>query len=196
MAPKRRPKPGPRPPPTYDGPAPVVVLGVDPGTTGYVVALSLVHDVGRVYPLRVRRYGRLTALDLSGLVKVLAGKEVLVVVEEVCGRGGWGAHSNFTFGATAGGVVSAALAVGWGVVSVLPTTWQAPLHYPEDAGEKPKERTLRAYQRLFPGGALPLSRQGTTDHNAIDALLIAWWGVTRLLGLAPRPWKLTKGGRK
>lgn len=176
-----------------DRPLPTVVIGVDPGVEGIFVALSLVHDEGRIWPMTVRRLGRLTAIDMTAIIASLAGAEVLLLIEEVCGRGGWGAQANFTFGAVAGGVISAALGAGWRVSSITPMMWQEVVHAPADAHCQPKERTLRAYRRIFPGEPLPKTRQGNTNHNAIDALMVSFYGVTVLLGSAPRRWRIAKG---
>lgn len=64
---------------------------------------------------------------------------------------------------------------------ILPVqTWQKDLHQGTGVSKKPKERSLLAASRLFPGVNLKKSDRATKPHDGIvDALLIGYYGVMK-----------------
>lgn len=171
-----------------------VVVGFDPGTNACLVALPVESDAARIFPVRFKRgehSGGIMLADVTPAFKAVK-KEArpLLVAEAVQGRGGWSAGSNFSFGYTYGGIMLAAHSHGWDLMKVTPQNWQRYLHDPEDSKDA-KTRSALAYARLFPHDPLPRNRLGKLDHNAIDALLIAYWGITHL-GLPTRRWHFGK----
>lgn len=167
-----------------------VVVGIDPGSEGYAVALSLYTDQARVARIVSTKYRHIPVVDLSGIARRIKVPAVCWI-EGVRGRGGWSATSNFSFGAYAGGAASVALTYGWDLRSATPQEWQAGVHIP--APGKAKERSLATYHSLYRHDPLPRKRGGGLDHNAVDALLIATYGVL-CLGMPIRRW-VFKGGR-
>ncbi len=162
-----------------------VVVGIDPGSTGIAIALSLQTDMARMISIRSTKVRGLPVVDLSHIAEIIK-VPVLCYIEAVKGRGHWGATSNFAFGAYAGGAASAALAHGWEVKASPPQEWQAAVHVPSPG--KAKERSLATYNSLYKHDPIPMRKRAKVhDHNAIDAMLIATYGVY-CLGLPLRRW--------
>jgi hypothetical protein len=173
------------------------ILAFDPGSRGVAVAASLHTDGARIFPLKFKKGEEHSYLHEPKSLRAAfdcfaASAYPLVVVEAVRGRGGWSAQSNFSFGVTVGAIVGMAAARDLRVVSVEPQTWQKAIAA-EGAKGGQKDRSLAAYRRIFPHEPLPPRKDGTIDHNAIDALLIAYWGAV-FLGREPPPWCFPKGG--
>lgn len=174
---------------------PRVVLGFDPGTSAACVALSLVTDSARFWRIRPKRLDGFPVMDLALMARTFKVPPV-AFVEHLQGRGrGWSATANFSLGAMCGGVVTSMRQYGWDVRLVRPQAWQKVVH--QFAGQQPgngtaKERSLAAYRTLFPDEPLPLNQVGDPEHNTIDALLIAFYGVLSL-GVEPREWIFNKG---
>lgn len=160
------------------------VLGLDPGSEGFCVVLSLLSDRAKLWPIPPVKIDGMPAVDLR---HVFGGVRVRPVcfVERTQGRQGLGATQTFNFGAYSGGAISAILNHGWPVRALLPQAWQKVMH--QTAGADPKTRSLDAYRRLFPHDPLPKSRYGNINHNALDALLIATCGALSL-GYGVRAW--------
>lgn len=169
------------------------ILAVDPGSTGCIVAASLETDRARLLPLRFKKADHGFLVEKRSLSRAFDifrdGVDPLVVVEDVTGRGGWGAQANFSFGAVVGAITAIAHDRGLRITSVVPRAWQAIVHDPDVEGDA-KMRSLEAYCRLFPHDPLPRNKAGKVDHNAVDALLIAWWGA-RTLGAPTRAWRFS-----
>lgn len=168
-----------------------VVVGIDPGSEGYIVALSLHTDQARVARIASTKFRGVPVVDLSGIARTIKVPAVCWI-EGVHGRGGWSATSNFSFGAYTGGAASVALQLGWELKSATPQEWQAGVHVV--APGKAKERSLATYHSLYAHDPLPRKRSGVLDHNAVDALLIATYGV-RCLGLPLRRWVFRRVGK-
>lgn len=168
-------------------PAPKVILGLDPGSEGFCVALSLVNDRAKLWALPTTKLEGVPVINLREVFRTLKVPPVCFV-ERVVGRGGWGASQNFNFGAAAGGAVSLLVDFGWDVRLVRPADWQRSVH--QSKGGDAKLRSQDAYRRLFPHDPLPKNRCGNINHNALDALLIATYGAASL-GYEPRPWFFT-----
>lgn len=188
-------------------PPPRVVLAYDPGVEGALVALSLVTDHARFWRVRPQRLDGFPVMNLRWICQAFApGSVPVVYVEHVMGRGGWSAGSNFSFGAIAGAAISLMREYGWEVKLVRPQVWQAAVFAAADAKAPvwremwgtgkttSKEKTLAAYRTLFPSQPLPLNQVGEPEHNTIDALLLAYYGVMEA-GCTGRDWRFQKGAR-
>lgn len=161
-----------------------VVIGIDPGSQGYAVALSLRSEDARIFKIPSVKMRSIPVVDMEPLRKVIRVPAVCWM-EQVRGRGGWGASSNFSFGAYAGAVASLAVSYGWNLRAATPQEWQAGIHLP--ASGSAKDRSMRTYNLLYGNDPLPRKRSGNHDDNLIDAFLIALYGV-RCLGLPMRQW--------
>lgn len=171
---------------------PKIVLGIDPGSEGSLVALSLVNNSAKAWQFRPERIDGFPVANLMWITQAFKSPP-LCFVEKLHGRvaqpGKW-TGDNFKLGAISGGIISALRAYGWDLRLVPPQTWQRAMHDGYGLpGEGPKERSLAAYRRLFPHDPLPRSRYGNLDHNMVDAMLIAAYGVVEL-GEEIRPWRI------
>lgn len=161
-----------------------VVVGIDPGLKGYAVMLHAMSPAARVHRLSFDKAG---TLDFSKLAQINDSR-IIVFMEKVQGRGGWSAGSNFSLGRTFGQLEQAIQARGWPMHMVTPQTWQKRLCGGVDAKLSAKERTAVAYKRLFPHEPLPRNKVGRVDDNALDAWMIAVYGVLVAGGGVLLPW--------
>lgn len=174
-----------------DAPRPSAVIGIDPGASGYAVCISLVSDAARLYRLHRKDLGTAKAATLSGIGKGLLVDPVVFMERPQIGAGDRKMARSLIFemGIQFGGILSLVAATGWRLELVAPRSWQAAIH--ADRIGKTKERSLAAYKRLCPHQPLPTSCGRNPNNNAVDALLIAIYGATRL-GARVRPWRFPK----
>lgn len=168
-----------------------VVLGIDPGASGWVVGLSLVSDSAISMKLPFDEKGDLRWVDLFRHFK----SPPLVAIEDVRGRGGWSATANFSFGLNLGLIRQAVSTSGWDYLLVKPQAWQKAIcssipNFPKLKDSK--TRTLVAYEILFPHDPLPRSAKGKLNDNAVDAWMIATFLATEGMTKPVRKWSITK----
>lgn len=161
-----------------------VVLGLDPGSEGAAVALSLVSDSAKAWRLPGAKLDGFPIADLSRIRDAFKVPP-LCFMEKVSAETKWG-KSGFAFGARAGGMASLLASFGWETHMVHPHKWQA-LFHPGHQGDA-KARSLAAYRVMFPDAPLPKNAAGRDDHNVLDAFLIAVYGAMSL-GHRPRKWR-------
>lgn len=154
-----------------------LVIGIDPGQSGAIVALADGEPVKIIdMPTMARRAGgyqvdgATLAASLRGLFHEHSGAYIVAVVEQVGSMPNQGVSSMFRFGQSDGIVRGVIAALGIGMVEVPPQTWKRALGLIGCA--KDCARTL-AIQR-FPAVAIQLARK--KDCGRADALLIALWG--------------------
>ncbi len=117
-------------------------------------------------------------------------------MEKVQGRRGSGATQTFGFG-FACGELNAILRY-WASLRkvamhyVTPQAWQKGFHAGMPESLTAKEKSMLAYDRLFPHHPGRLSAARATDDNVVDALLLATHGVLRFGHGGLRRWDLTR----
>jgi hypothetical protein len=146
-----------------------MVIGIDPGTNGGVayfhtdwIAVEKLPQTGNTLLQQFREY-------TTGIKK----EEVVVYIECVRGRGGWGATQSFNFGRGVGRTLGIIEALEWEYKEVTPTTWQKRVVGTTSKGDKNmlKEAAQELYGSLGKtGGSLPITLWSA------DALLIATYG--------------------
>jgi hypothetical protein len=148
-------------------------VGIDPGKLGYISVLDT--DNHTVYLSRIF-FDKNNTLDQKKMVNVLDQFPVcLVFLEQIKGRGGWGATQTFNMGFLYGQVYS--------IVSryphrlIAPQTWQKVIHSSIKPTITAKERSRAAYRQLFPNGGLPENKRSIVDNNLLDAFLISVYGA-------------------
>lgn len=150
-----------------------MIVGIDPGNSGAVAALSpdgVLVDVGDMPVVD----GFVNGALLRELLVDLAGGMVvsLVVIEKVAAMPKQGVSSTFKFGAaygTAGGVVAG---LGWPQRLVVPRVWKKAMGCSAE-----KERSRRLAIERWPAQASLFARK--KDADRAEAALLAEWGRTR-----------------
>jgi len=161
-----------------------VILGIDPGVTGGLASISK---------------GQVALSPFKSLAKEFDYWQATEVIKKQWGRGGEhriehafvekaqampknGAVGMFKYGAGFGCLIGILTTLGVPFTLVPPRTWTKVMHE-GTSGNKPKERSKQAVQRLFPMVDLTLDGQFKKPHEGvIDALLIAEYGRRKLNG--------------
>lgn len=170
-----------------------IILGVDPGLSGAVAAVTRDGCALWACPLPCvvhpprRKGGRsLRLLDAAALARTLTlerGRVALAVVEEVHSMPRQGVASTFSFGRGLGAIEGILATLHVPVRLVSPQRWKAEVLGPRLRPESWSKGAAVAYaQRRFPGIALVPPR-GRVPHDGLaEALLIAEFGRRLLAG--------------
>jgi len=154
---------------------PVEVIGIDPGTSGALAALSASAEL-----LALADMPTLTAGNGRAVVDALALSDWLrqhrpargVWVEQVAAMPTDSRVAAFSFGRALGVIECCCLLSGLPLHRVQPAAWKRAAGLPAGA---PKAASIEAARRLLPGSAPHLTR--AKDHNRADALLIAMYAL-------------------
>lgn len=142
------------------------VIGIDPGSTGYVVQLDT--DTKEATYMAIP-YGNDGLIDYDKLNAAFPDRSQIVWIEKLKGRSVWGSSVCFKFGTNNG------LIRGWlynrKFYEVEPKHWQKLAHRGFDQ-DNPKIRSWFAFKRMN-----PTSKIGKTKDGLIDAFHIASWGL-------------------
>ena len=154
------------------------VLGIDPGRSGALCLLDTVTHTAVYSPIPWA--GKL--IDYCVLDQIMGSEYAgLIALEEVRGRGGWGATQTFTFGCNYG------LILAWvGVrkhILVPPKTWQNLAHLGAK-GDTPKAKSLDSFNKINPTSKIK-------NDGVIDAFHIARYGLLQF-GRFTDGWKFVK----
>ena len=146
-----------------------MIIGIDPGANGGVayfhtdwIAVEKLPQTGNLILQQFREY-------TTGI----RSHEVIVYIEAVRGRGGWGATQSFNFGRGVGRILGLIEALEWKYHEVMPAVWQKRVIGTTSKGDKNmlKEAAEELYGSLGKtGGNLPITLWSA------DALLIATYG--------------------
>lgn len=157
----------------------MAVVGIDPGKSGGIAVLEADGKVSKIA----------TMPDLAGLKTLLtltrtASRQMLVFLEKAQVMPGNGLVSMFNYGMHNGEIMGMLFALGIPFELVGPNVWTKVMHA-GCTGDRPKEKSKQAAQRLFPEIDLknPDNPRARIPHDGlIDALLIAEWGRRKLKG--------------
>lgn len=152
----------------------MLIIGIDPGKEGALVALHPNGNVDSVWKLQ------------DGLDWILntRPKDCHVFVEKAQamtlsgGRKG-GAKSMFVYGTGFGEILGILRALMMRHTLIPPATWTKSMHLGTAAGHA-KMRSLEAVKRLFPMEDLTFGKAIKPHEGIIDALLIAEFGRRNL----------------
>lgn len=165
-------------------------LGIDPGVSGAAAGIELCAGGPRVdvFDLPTYDIGGRSRLDLHStwaLIRSLAaGSPDVCVCEETHGRhlvvAGKVIRQNpnavHMLGRTTGNAEAFIIAAGMRITPAEPSVWKKALGVKAD-----KDLTRQFASRLFPNFAHRWSRK--KDHNRAEAVLLAWYGLTVVLGV-------------
>lgn len=184
----------------------MIIVGIDPGKKGAIVAVNTANDQGYYLPLAYSLDGLLEWDPIKSLFDKL--KPERVYLEKSQGRGGagpgtkkkgaagWSATGTHNQGEYYGQIRFAVGRVLGSPFSLVdPQRWQAIAHEGiKKDGLTAKQRSLIAYKNLFPVPAIPSGpKGGKPGDGIIDALLITVYGIEKN-GKSIRPWRLVKWG--
>ncbi len=157
-----------------------MIVGVDPGLSGAIVALpSMGKPVLWVMPTigkeiafgKIAEYLR-AANDRFDPAHVFLERSQAFPKMGVC--------SAFSYGASYWGVLAICAALEIPVTTVAPVKWHRALVSGTDG--TPKGRALIACERLFPGVELRVGKARNAHEGLVDSLLIAEFGRRQLQG--------------
>lgn len=161
-----------------------VMIGIDPGLSGAIVALAD-GEPAAIIDMPTRRMDGQNEVCARTLAEILRhirsqhpGAYFSAVLEKVNGRAGWGATQGFRFGSGFGKVKAVLETLGIDYVEVQAPVWKR--HYRLKGGDKTASRELASVR--FPSVAESLRR--AKDDGRAEALLIALWADSHQLGRA------------
>ena len=148
-----------------------MILGVDPGKTGAIAALTVDGRLAGVDDMPVT--GSIVSAALldelvHNRVDPLADRPGTAVIELVHAMPGQGVTSMFSFGRSLGVVEGVLAAQEWSIEWVTPARWKKTLGLSAD-----KDESRRRAIELWPEHAGLFARK--KDNGRAEAALIAWW---------------------
>ena len=151
-----------------------VVVGIDPGLTGAIAAVSLAGEFVLVRDLEATRNRSIGWINAQALIEALSdvraeGRIVTALVEQPAVLRGQG--SALTIGATFGSIVACIAMAGAQLQVVTAGQWKAALGLTRD-----KRQSLDRARQLFPDAPLELKKH----HNRAEALCLAWYGARQM----------------
>lgn len=154
----------------------MILVGIDPGKKGAVVALN---QSGGVEFTAVMKDVSWFADQIEALKKS-AENQIKVYLERAQAMPKNGAVSMFNYGVGYGELIGVLVALQIPFETVPPAVWTKTMHQSKKDTLTPKARSLQAAQRLFPTVSLKdphSSDRAKKPHEGIvDALLIAEYG--------------------
>ncbi len=156
-----------------------MVMGIDPGKTGGIAVLST-KDGLWIEPVPLCEK-EIDLIELSRLIKGWAGSVERAYLELVHSMPKQGVASTFTFGRGYGAVEGVLACCGIPTVRVRPQLWMKEIYSDCPQGKEAKERSLWAFNNIFPGVDC-IAPGGRKPHmGMVDAALIAEFGRRTML---------------
>lgn len=159
----------------------MAILGIDPGLNGGIVAID---GLDVVYQKVMPTFNR-KDYDLGSILDLLSDPSVeFICMEKVKNISGAKISQSSTFKFGEGFGILRALIYASRVPHSLvePQKWQKPLHLGINKKMGPKDRSLQAAERYFPGHSFKLSPGSKKPHDGlVDAALIALYGARYVL---------------
>lgn len=152
----------------------MITLGIDPGLSGALAALTDEGAIECLADLPIIRDGKLSWVDggrlQSLLIDTLHGRPARVFIERVQAFPSQGRSSAFNFGVGFGSILSILQARHLSIELVTPSHWKREVGLSSD-----KRASLDKARLLFPSADIGLAKH---DGRA-EALLLANWGRLR-----------------
>lgn len=166
-----------------------IYIGIDPGKSGGIVALSVFNKLIDKWPMPVLGDNLDVSAMFDLLKKLMDDYAITVIMEDVHSIFGVSASNNFTFGYVCGAIEAVVLCLKLKMIKVAPKTWQKEIWANGDKvfkTKKPDQKnpsidtkatSLCAVTRLFPTVDLrKSSRAKIAADGIVDALLLAEYG--------------------
>ena len=149
----------------------MIVIGVDPGSKGAIVILVLEG----VKTLSVGSSKEVSGANLYDLIAQEKADHVFIEKAQSMPR--QGISSAFTYGTGYGGLLAAVEIAKVPFTLISPRIWTSKMHLGCE-GDNPKEKSVKAFARIFPGmGDGIKNRNGKLHDGIVDAALIAMYGA-------------------
>ena len=161
------------------------IVGVDPGRLGHAVAIDTISGEGWSYKLPFDAQGSIDLAFARWLMAICRDHESIVTLEKLnaAKNDKFGNHTMFKMGFAYGQLDAAIRATMLPSRIVTPQQWQKLFHEGIDTKLTTKEKTILAYQRMFPHDPIPKNpRQKKINDNAVDALFIAQYTAIKFGG--------------
>lgn len=152
------------------GPSEDVVVGIDPGLTGALAALTGTGDYGESMDMP-HADGRVVVADVGDFLVSLAEVK-MVVIEQVHSMPKQGVVSTFKFGRSYGCIEGIVAALGFPVTEITPQRWKRRMGVTAD-----KESARAKAIELWPEARGDFARK--KDCGRAEAALIAKWWIER-----------------
>jgi crossover junction endodeoxyribonuclease RuvC len=150
----------------------MLILGIDPGLSGGIAAITQDGDLIAVSDLPVIRDGKLSWIDggeLRSWILALPGDK-RVIVERVTPMPKQGLGSTFNFGVGFGSLLGTVQSLGLPIELVTSGVWKGALGLSRD-----KRASLDRARLLYPSADLTLAKH----EGRAESILIAHWAQRR-----------------
>lgn len=157
----------------------MTIIGIDPGKTGYIIALSEDGVVVDKSAMPVNVAGDVDHDKVFQIIKRMAGLSKARVCLERAMPMAMGSKHAFNYGRDFKAIEIAISVSGVPMVMVEPQKWTKALFQGIDARLKPKAAASVAFERLFPReveNAPKTPKSGKILDGFVDAVLIAEYG--------------------
>jgi crossover junction endodeoxyribonuclease RuvC len=150
----------------------MIIIGIDPGISG---AISIIENkkILEVYDVPTMIDGKknkrqINSAQVTNIIKerIINGKEVVVVVEQVNAMPGQGVTSMFNFGQSFGVIKGICAALGLPIYFVRPSKWKKHFNLIKTNKDASRTKVIEAYPEI----SSKLHRK--KDSNRADAILI------------------------
>ena len=161
------------------------IIGVDPGRLGHAIGIDT--DTAQAWSLKLP-FDAQGSIDLAfarWLMALCKGHNSMVVLEKLNATKNdkFGNHTMFKMGFAYGQLDAVIRATMLPSRIVTPGQWQKLIHEGLDAKMSAKDKSMLAYNRMFPHDPIPKKpRQKKIDDNAVDALWIAQYAAIKFGG--------------
>lgn len=157
-----------------------MILGVDPGLDGAVVALDGEAFECRIMP--TKEIGDTREIDFDRFRLILTGYPGAHIFLERAMPMAMGSKHAFNYGRGFAALEIAVHLEMMPVTYVEPAKWTKVMHEGISNDLKPKAKSVIAAERLFPSlmSQIPRSKKGKYHDGVIDALLVAGFGVRQM----------------
>lgn len=162
----------------------MIILGVDPGLSGAIVAI---WENGKIhsklpFPTVPESRGRrvINLVQVSAYLRTLP-KIKMAFIEKVHSMPKQGVSGVFSFGRSYGQLEGVITSLNIPLERVTPQAWTKEMHKKVNPKLETKKRSFLVASRLYPNETFIAPRARTPHSGLIDACLIALWGRKKLI---------------
>jgi hypothetical protein len=167
----------------------MIISGADPGKSGAIVVVDSVAKMGMFCKLKYNKMGLLEADKPQAMLDAMPPQRIYLEKVNINKGIKWSISSAYAFGAAYGQLKYFVANTSYPFANITPAQWQEFCHQGIDKKLKPKERSMVAYNSLYPHKPIPVGRTGKTHDGVIDALLIVT-AAFHSLGVLPDQWTI------
>lgn len=159
----------------------MIFIGIDPGSKGTAVALNAEKNSAEVLRLKFFKDSLFDDGHFKAWVQSLG--QSIIYLEKVKAGQGWGSSQVFNYGVRWGQIFQTIASGSNSYFLITPQRWQKDFHTGIETKITAKEKTMIAYNRLYPNKPVPCGpKSGKPNDNIIDALMIATYAMGRHMG--------------